>query len=71
MGKRVSTPEGDGRVGDVDVLAGRLRVYFEDRPPKVFTAAEVRQLAPTGAAEPASTGPEPDREDSPDGKGSD
>ena len=34
-GKRVTTPEGVGRVGDVDVLRERVRVYFEDQPPKV------------------------------------
>jgi cell fate regulator YaaT (PSP1 superfamily) len=46
MGKRVTTPEGVGRVGDVDVLAGRVRVYFEDHPPRVFGAAEVQVIAP-------------------------
>jgi cell fate regulator YaaT (PSP1 superfamily) len=45
-GKRVTTPEGVGRVGDVDVLRERIRVYFEDQPPKVFSAADVRPLAP-------------------------
>jgi len=45
-GKRVTTPEGVGRVGDVDVLRERVRVYFEDQPPKVFPAADVSVLAP-------------------------
>jgi cell fate regulator YaaT (PSP1 superfamily) len=45
-GKRVTTPEGVGRVGDVDVLRERVRVYFEDQPPKVFPAAEVSLLNP-------------------------
>ena len=45
-GKRVTTPEGPGRVGDVDVLRERVRVYFEDQPPKVFPAADVQVLAP-------------------------
>jgi cell fate regulator YaaT (PSP1 superfamily) len=52
LGKRVTTPEGVGRVGDVDVLAGRLRVYFEDQPPKVFTADQVRALVPPGGTPP-------------------
>ena len=30
-----------GRVGDVDVLRGRVRVYYDDKPPKVFPAAEL------------------------------
>jgi cell fate regulator YaaT (PSP1 superfamily) len=64
QGKRVTTPDGAGRVGDVDVLAGRLRVYFEDRPPKVYAAAEVRLLSP-----PVAEAEEPD--DSPDTKMSD
>jgi cell fate regulator YaaT (PSP1 superfamily) len=45
-GKRVTTPEGVGRVGDVDVLRERVRVYFEDQPPKVFSASDVQLLAP-------------------------
>ena len=45
-GKRVTTPDGVGRVGDVDVLRERVRVYFEDQPPKVFPAADVSVLAP-------------------------
>jgi cell fate regulator YaaT (PSP1 superfamily) len=61
-GKRVTTPEGVGRVGDVDVLRERVRVYFEDQPPKVFPAADVSVLAPTG--EPAPSGAEP-RESAP------
>jgi cell fate regulator YaaT (PSP1 superfamily) len=48
QGKRVTTPEGVGRVGDIDVLQGRIRVYFEDQPPRIYTAAEVRQLNPPG-----------------------
>jgi cell fate regulator YaaT (PSP1 superfamily) len=57
-GKRVSTPDGVGRVGDVDVLRERVRVYFEDQPPKVFSGSEVRLLSPPG---------EPPRDPSPNG----
>jgi cell fate regulator YaaT (PSP1 superfamily) len=52
MGKRVTTPEGVGRVGDLDVLQRKIRVYFEDGPPKVFTAEEVRPVMAPGAARP-------------------
>lgn len=45
-GKRVTTPDGVGRVGDVDVLRERVRVYFEDQPPKVFSGADVKLVAP-------------------------
>jgi len=73
-GKRVTTPDGVGRVGDVDVLRERVRVYFEDQPPKVFPAAEVRLVSPPGADPAASTGagaeprePAPRDETPPDG----
>jgi cell fate regulator YaaT (PSP1 superfamily) len=45
VGKRVATPEGDGRVDDVDVLRGRVRVSFPDRPPITYPASA---LAPGG-----------------------
>jgi cell fate regulator YaaT (PSP1 superfamily) len=46
LGKRVGTPEGVGRVGDLDVLRGRVRVYFEGQPPRVFDAAELQPAPP-------------------------
>ncbi|HLK91895.1 MAG TPA: regulatory iron-sulfur-containing complex subunit RicT [Polyangia bacterium] len=42
IGKRVATPDGIGRVGDLDVLRGRVRVYFEGQPPKTFTADDLQ-----------------------------
>jgi cell fate regulator YaaT (PSP1 superfamily) len=45
-GKRVETPEGVGRVDDLDVLGGRVRVAFFERPPMTFTASEVRPIGP-------------------------
>jgi cell fate regulator YaaT (PSP1 superfamily) len=51
-GKRVTTPDGVGRVGDVDVLRERVRVYFEDQPPKVFSGSEVRLLSTPGDGRP-------------------
>jgi cell fate regulator YaaT (PSP1 superfamily) len=44
-GKKVETPEGIGRVDDLDVLGGRVRVSFPERPPMTFAASEVRLLA--------------------------
>jgi cell fate regulator YaaT (PSP1 superfamily) len=44
-GKKVETPEGIGRVDDLDVLAGRVRVSFLERPPMTFAASEVRLVA--------------------------
>jgi hypothetical protein len=61
-----------GRVGDVDVLRERVRVYFEDQPPKVFPAAEVRLVNPPPGENPSSAGaapaePTPRDETPPDG----
>lgn len=49
-GKRVETPEGVGRVEDLDVLGGRVRVSFFERPPMTFAASEVRLAAPPPGA---------------------
>jgi cell fate regulator YaaT (PSP1 superfamily) len=65
VGKRVSTPEGEGRVGDLDVLHGRVRVYFQDHPPQVFNADQVRALAPPGGASSPPSPPEPEPGDDP------
>jgi cell fate regulator YaaT (PSP1 superfamily) len=57
-GKKVETPEGIGRVDDLDVLAGRVRVSFPERPPMTFAASEVRLLAgPPGS--PTTPTPQP------------
>jgi cell fate regulator YaaT (PSP1 superfamily) len=52
VGKRVTTPEGIGRVGDLDVLRGRVRVYFDGQPPKTFTADELQPAPPPAAPTP-------------------
>jgi len=44
-GKRVETPDGIGRVDDVDVLRRKIRVSFMDAPPKTYEADEVRSMA--------------------------
>ncbi len=44
-GKRVETPEGIGRVDDLDVLGGRVRVSFFEKPPMNFAVSEVRLVA--------------------------
>jgi cell fate regulator YaaT (PSP1 superfamily) len=60
-GKRVETPEGVGRVEDLDVLGGRVRVSFFERPPMTFAASEVRLIAPPPGAPgaPRPSGPTP------------
>jgi cell fate regulator YaaT (PSP1 superfamily) len=46
QGKQVQTPDGIGRVDDIDVLARRVRVTFMDRPPEVYSAEEIQLLQP-------------------------
>jgi cell fate regulator YaaT (PSP1 superfamily) len=43
-GKRVDTPDGVGRVDDVDVLRRRIRVSFPESPSKTYEAEEIRLL---------------------------
>jgi cell fate regulator YaaT (PSP1 superfamily) len=65
LGKRVSTPEGEGRVADLDVLHGRVRVYFQDGPPQVFSAEQVKQLGPPAGSGPVQADPDPGDEPPP------
>jgi cell fate regulator YaaT (PSP1 superfamily) len=55
IGRRVTTPDGIGRVGDLDVLRGRIRVYFEGQPSKVFAADEIGAAPPSPPANPPRT----------------
>jgi len=50
IGKRVETPDGVGKVIDLDILRGRVRVMYQDAPPKVFEASELRPVAAGAAA---------------------
>jgi cell fate regulator YaaT (PSP1 superfamily) len=60
MGKRVDTPEGPGRVDDLDILGGRIRVSYPDKPPAVFTADQVRPLVVPGPPRPEPPGDDHD-----------
>lgn len=55
IGKRVETPDGVGKVVDLDILRGRVRVMYPDAPPKIFEASELR---PAAAAPPEQEGKE-------------
>jgi cell fate regulator YaaT (PSP1 superfamily) len=46
VGKRVETPDGVGRVDDLDVLGGRVRVSFPDKPPATYAGADLKPAAP-------------------------
>jgi cell fate regulator YaaT (PSP1 superfamily) len=56
IGKNVETPEGVGRVQDLDILRRRVRVFFPDQPPQVFSADQVT-LAQAPAQEPRREAP--------------
>ncbi len=46
VGKKVITPDGMGRVLDLDILKQRVRVYLEEGGAKSYAAAEVRSANP-------------------------
>jgi len=46
VGKKVITPDGVGRVLDLDILKQRVRVYLEEGGAKSYAAAEVRPANP-------------------------
>ena len=62
VGKQVETPEGTGRVQDLDILRGLVRVHFPDKPPQVFAAGDVRRLGPPSAEPPSTPDPADDGE---------
>lgn len=64
QGKRVTTPRGEGRVRDVDVLARTVRVAFADGHAETFAVEEVQALfAPDPAHRPAAA---PSADEGPD-----
>ena len=65
VGKRVTTPAGNGKVVELDVLRQKVRVWFDEGGSETFPADVVNLLAPPGhhAPEPEPE-PEPDPNDS-------
>jgi cell fate regulator YaaT (PSP1 superfamily) len=59
VGKQVQTPDGIGRVDDLDILSRKVRVSFMDRPPATFDASEVHLLDAKATTTPAA-GPRED-----------
>jgi cell fate regulator YaaT (PSP1 superfamily) len=53
VGKQVHTPDGVGRVDDLDVLARKVRVSFPDRPSATFNADEIHALDANATPTPA------------------
>ncbi len=65
VGKRVSTPAGDGRVVELDVIRQQVRVGFLEGGTQTFPASSVSVLAPPGAPQ-REPEPEPDPEPEPE-----
>jgi cell fate regulator YaaT (PSP1 superfamily) len=59
VGKQVRTPDGVGRVDDLDILSRKIRVSFPDRPSATFDAGDVRPLDPSATPPPASVAAPP------------
>jgi hypothetical protein len=51
LGKRVQTPDGIGKVLDLDILRQRVRVYLEEQGAKTYDAAV---LSPIGTGKDAA-----------------
>jgi cell fate regulator YaaT (PSP1 superfamily) len=62
VGKRVTTPAGDGKVVELDVLRQRVRVWFDEGGSETFPADVVTLMAPVGQPPPAAREPEPESE---------
>jgi cell fate regulator YaaT (PSP1 superfamily) len=58
LGKRVITPEGEGRVVEVDVLRQRIRVTTGPGEFHVLTADQVKPMFPSQNAQPEEPEPE-------------
>jgi hypothetical protein len=59
VGKRVSTPAGDGKVVELDVLRQRVRVWFDEGGSETFPGEVITLLAPTTPPPRAGKPPRP------------
>ena len=62
IGKQVQTPEGVGRVDDLNILSRKVRVSFFDRPSETFDASEIGPLDSSATPTPAPVAVAPLRE---------
>jgi cell fate regulator YaaT (PSP1 superfamily) len=64
MGKRVTTPAGEGKVVELDVLRQKVRVWFEEGGSQTFPGDVVKQILPPGAQKQPEPEPDPEPETS-------
>jgi len=62
IGRQVQTPEGVGRVDDLNILSRKVRVSFFDRPSETFDASEIGPLESGATPTPAPVAVPPLRE---------
>jgi len=62
LGKRVTTPAGEGKVAELDVLRQRVRVWFEEGGSQVFPANVVARVEPPPQQGKRHRDPEPEPE---------
>jgi cell fate regulator YaaT (PSP1 superfamily) len=61
-GRRVVTPDGEGKVQELDVLRRLVRVYRDDGTVQTYSADQLSAVDPTRSSEPAREGGRPPRE---------
>ena len=62
LGKKIETPHGYGRVLDVNLLTGLIRVSLDDGPMETFTREQILAMKQEKAATEPSPEPEPEPE---------
>jgi len=64
LGKKIDTPRGYGRVLDVNLLTGQIRVLIDDGPMEMFSREQILAMRQEQAA--ADPSPEPESEPEPE-----
>jgi cell fate regulator YaaT (PSP1 superfamily) len=65
LGKKIDTPHGIGRVLDVNLLTGQIRILLDDGPMEMFTREQILAMRQEQAAAEPSPEPEPEPEPEP------
>ncbi|MBU1241684.1 hypothetical protein KKD52_13330 [Myxococcota bacterium] len=64
LGKKIDTPHGIGRVLDINLLTGQIRILLDDGPMEMFTREQILAMRQEQAA--AEPSPEPEAEPEPE-----
>ncbi len=66
LGKKIDTPHGIGRVLDVNLLTGQIRILLDDGPMETFSREQILAMRQEQNAAEASPVPEPEAEPEPE-----